>query len=60
LTGVSAKTNSSSSLAKGSLAMVSWYFIERACFSLISASSRSPTTRGGSCWRLIAVVMISS
>jgi hypothetical protein len=29
----------------GSLAMVSWYLIERACFSLISALSRSPTMR---------------
>src|SRR5580692_10679586 len=42
------------------LAMVSWYLIERACFSLISAVSRSPTVRWGSCWRLTAVVMISS
>jgi hypothetical protein len=32
-------------LASGSLAMVSWYLIERACFSLISALSRSPTMR---------------
>jgi hypothetical protein len=31
-----------SSLASGSLAMVIWYLIERACFSLISAVSRSP------------------
>ena len=44
----------------GSLAMVSWYLIERACFSLISALSRSPTMRCGSCWRLTAVAMISS
>jgi hypothetical protein len=28
--------------------MVSWYLIERACFSLISALSRSPTMRWGS------------
>jgi hypothetical protein len=34
--------------------------MERACFSAISADSRSPTSLGGSCWRLIAVVMISS
>ena len=48
------------SLASGSLAMVIWYLIERACFSAISAVSRSPTTRWGSCWRLTAVAMISS
>jgi hypothetical protein len=29
---------------------VSWYLIERACFSLTSALSRSPTMRWGSCW----------
>jgi len=40
--------------------MVSWYLIERACFSSISALSRSPTMRWGSCWRLTAVAMISS
>jgi len=40
--------------------MVTWYFIERVCFSLISAVSRSPMIRGGSCWRLIAVATISS
>ena len=34
--------------------------VERACFSLISALSRSPTMRCGSCWRLTAVAMISS
>ena len=54
LIGVSVKSKSSMSLASGSLAMVSWYLIERACFSAISALSRSPTMRGGSCWRLIA------
>src|SRR6185436_5653214 len=48
------------SLASGSLAMVSWYLIDLACFSLISAESRSPTMRWGSCWRLTAVAMISS
>jgi|SRR5215813_8958102 hypothetical protein len=32
----------------------------RACFSLISAVSRSPMMRCGSCWRLTAVAMISS
>src|SRR5262249_19850241 len=48
------------SLASGSLAMVSWYLIERACFSFTSAVSRSPTMRCGSCWRLPAVAMISS
>ena len=47
-------------LGERGLAMVSWYLIERACFSLISALSRSPTMRWGSCWRLIAVAMISS
>jgi hypothetical protein len=36
---------SARSLASGSLAMVSWYLIDRACFSLISAVSRSPTMR---------------
>jgi hypothetical protein len=46
--------------ASGSLAMVSWYLIERACFSSISALSRSPTMRWGSRWRLTAVAMISS
>ena len=34
--------------------------IERACFSPISAFSRSPMMRWGSCWRLTAVAMISS
>jgi excisionase family DNA binding protein len=54
------KTKSSMSLAKGSLARVSWYLIERACFSAISALSRSPTTRGGACSRLVAPARISS
>ena len=40
--------------------MVSWYRIERACFSEISALSRSPTKRCGSCLRLIAVASVSS
>ena len=35
----------SRSSASGSLAMVSGYLIERACFSSISALSRSPTIR---------------
>src|SRR5450755_2787209 len=43
LMGVPSNWKSSRSLASGSLAMVSWYLIERACFSLISALSRSPT-----------------
>ena len=43
-----------------SRAIVSWYLIERACFSLISALSRSPTMRCGSCWRLTAVAITSS
>jgi len=60
LIGVSANTKSSRSLASGSLAVVIWYLIERACFSAISAERRSPTMRCGSCWRLTAVVMISS
>ncbi|WP_223191466.1 hypothetical protein [Paracoccus thiocyanatus] len=33
------------------MAMVIWYLIERACFSLISAFSRSPTICCGSCCR---------
>src|SRR5882757_5969887 len=45
LMGVPSNWKSSRSLASGSLAMVSWYLIERACFSLISALSRSPTMR---------------
>jgi hypothetical protein len=32
-------------LANGNLAMVSWYLIERACLSAISALSSSPTMR---------------
>jgi hypothetical protein len=40
--------------------MVSWYLIERACFSAISALSKSPTMRGGSCRRLMAVAITSS
>ena len=47
-------------LGEGSLATVSWYLIERACFSLSSATSRSPTIRCGSCWRFTAVATISS
>ena len=34
--------------------------IERACFSAISADKRSPTIRGGSCWRLMPVPITSS
>src|SRR5712672_3258796 len=60
LIGVPSNWKSSRSLASGSLAMVSWYLMERACFSLISALSRSPTMRCGSCWRLTAAAMISS
>jgi hypothetical protein len=37
LIGVPSNWKSSRSLASGSSAMVSWYLIERACFSLISA-----------------------
>ena len=37
LIGVPSKAKSSMSLASGSLAMVIWYLIERACFSAISA-----------------------
>ncbi len=47
-------------LAIGSLATVSWYLIERACFSEISAFRRSPTKRCGSCLRLSAVASVSS
>src|SRR5260370_362081 len=60
LIGVPSNLNSARSLASGSLAMVSWYLIDRACFSPISALSRSPMMRWGSCWRLTAVAMISS
>jgi len=60
LIGVPSKTNSSMSLASGSLAMAIWYLIDRACFSESSAVSRSPTTFCGSCWRFTAVVTISS
>ena len=44
LIGVFLNAKSSTSLASGSLATVSWYLIERACFSEISAFKRSPTT----------------
>jgi hypothetical protein len=40
LIGVPSNWKSAMSLASGSLAMVSWYLIDRACFSLISALSR--------------------
>jgi hypothetical protein len=60
LIGVLSKTKSSISLASGSLAIVIWYLIERACFSAISALSRSPTMRGGSCRRLMPVAITSS
>ena len=50
--GVLLNAKSSTSLASGSLATVSWYLIERACFSEISAFKRSPTNRCGSCFRL--------
>jgi len=40
--------------------MLSWYLIERACFSAISALSRSPRMRGGSCRRLMPVDITSS
>src|SRR5580692_4263823 len=60
LTGVPVKSKSPMSLASGSLAIVSWYLIERACFSAISALSRSPTIRDGSCRRLMPVVITSS
>jgi hypothetical protein len=60
LIGVLSKRKSSTSLASGSLAMVIWYRIDLACFSVISAVSRSPTMRCGSCCRFTAMVMISS
>jgi hypothetical protein len=60
LIGVPVKSKSSLSLASGSLAIVSWYLIERAFFSAISALSRSPTMRGGSCRRLRPVAITSS
>jgi hypothetical protein len=69
LTGVAAKSKPAISLppfgrclrpASGSLAMVISYLIEPACFSVISAVSRSPTTRGAECWRLTASAITSS
>src|SRR5271165_2375126 len=45
LIGVFLKVKSPTSLASGSLATVSWYLTERACFSEISAFRRSPTKR---------------
>ena len=57
---VSLNVKSSTSLASGSLATVSWYLIERTRFSEISAFRRSPTKRCGSCLRLIAVASVSS
>jgi hypothetical protein len=60
LIGVSLNVKASMSLASGSLAIVSWYRIERACFSDISAFSRSPTKRCGSCWRFNAMASVSS
>jgi hypothetical protein len=39
-------------LGQRQLGAVIWYLIERACFSLISAFSRSPMICCGSCWRL--------
>ena len=59
-TTAASKSKSSMSLASGSLAMVIWYLIERACFSLISAPKRLPTTFWGSCCRFTAVATISS
>jgi hypothetical protein len=47
LIGVPLKAKSSTSLARGGFAIVSWYVIERACFSEISARWRSPTKRRG-------------
>ncbi|VVC57298.1 hypothetical protein RHAL1_P00044 (plasmid) [Beijerinckiaceae bacterium RH AL1] len=58
--GVPTKAKSATSLASGSRAIVIWYLMDRASFSSISALSRSPTRRWGSCWRLTAVVTISS
>jgi hypothetical protein len=60
LIGVSPNWKSATSLASGNLAMVIWYRIDLACFSAISALSRSPTTRAGSCWRFTALAMIAS
>jgi hypothetical protein len=40
--------------------MVRWCLIDLACFSLISAVSRSPTMVCGSGGRLMAVAMIAS
>src|ERR1051326_2182268 len=51
LMGVPANSNSASSLASGSFAIVSWYLIERACFSAISALRSSPMIRCTGCWR---------
>src|SRR3954453_232922 len=60
LTGVPAKSNWPRSLASGTRAMVSWYLIERACFSAISARSRSPTIRWTGCWRFSPSAITSS
>ncbi|AMJ47000.1 hypothetical protein APX01_05485 [Cereibacter sphaeroides] len=60
LTGVPVKSNCSMSFTSGSLAIVIWQRIERACFSAISDWSRSPTILGGSCWRLMPFAMTSS
>jgi hypothetical protein len=60
LISVAAKSNAAISFASGSLAIVSWYLIERACFSSISALSRSPTTRCAECWRFTASAITSS
>jgi hypothetical protein len=43
LIGVPSNSKSLRSFAKGSLAILIWYLIERACFSLTSACNRSPT-----------------
>jgi hypothetical protein len=42
------KLKPSRSLASGNLAIVSWYLIERAYFSAISAASSSPMMCAGS------------
>src|SRR5258708_38295396 len=60
LIGVPLNSKPLTSLASGSLAKVNWYLIERACFSEISALSRSPAKRCGSCRRLSATARISS
>src|SRR5947209_7074176 len=60
LISVPVKSNWLSSLASGTRAMVNWYLIERACFSAISALSRSPMMRWTGYWRFSPSATTSS